>query len=294
MAWPASWGSTPLGCRVVMLTCVLCYLIYRFDYSDFIQLNMVCKASDALVFWNIFRWEGNVYDTVMVWRWQRLITVSFVHTSLAELCFVLLVFWRRLVWIENRMGTLGFVVWFVWSSCVVHAIVCASICVVACFLDIVRPAEVDLHGLYPLLVTHLATQSGGNCANESIWLWPLPLHVPVRVFPFVVVLCSWLMHCYAHLDVAAAYVLAVNSPLWLLEPSTAALDTFERSWLGVTLLAALQRSDAFVCRQPCGSSGDLFEQRKKESELFAAGSTQGGSGTAFLGRSDSKGFDSLL
>eukprot|EP00747_Dinoflagellata_sp_TGD_P180476 gnl/TRDRNA2_/TRDRNA2_32999_c0_seq1.p1 gnl/TRDRNA2_/TRDRNA2_32999_c0~~gnl/TRDRNA2_/TRDRNA2_32999_c0_seq1.p1 ORF type:complete len:314 (-),score=46.97 gnl/TRDRNA2_/TRDRNA2_32999_c0_seq1:45-986(-) len=238
--------TTPLACRIVALLSIGCYLLYVLDYNLFLHLNLVLRVDDAIRGWNFL-------GALMAWRWQRLIMASFVHTSLIELCFALFLCWRRFAWMENKFGTLGFIMWFVWASLFLHATYVYSIAFVVA--PIIDPAlEVTwIHGLYPVLTASFVIDIKES-DNHSVWLWPLPVHVPVRAFPWVIIVLSWVLHCEAHLDVVSAYFVASFAPVWMLEPSVELLDKVEQTWLGMFVLAQLQRFDAFVYRQPSAAS----------------------------------------
>lgn len=224
--------QTPLGSRLVFGFSVATYLLFVFDHHDFISLDLVCRPGD-----------------VMHGQPQRLLLASFAHTSFPGLCLAVVLSWRRFVWIEYQCGTLGFIVWFVSTSVVLHGMFCvAALCLGA--LSGRGLLGVEVHGLFPLLVASLVSGSRES-DNATVWLWPLPLHVSARAFPLVVVGLCWLFHLQAHSDVVVAYIVAWCAPglvdsdrdPWL-------LDQLEQTPIGCWLASCLGGSDAFVCRPP--------------------------------------------
>lgn len=224
--------NTPLGCRLVFITCICYYLLYILDHHAFVTLDVVCRPGDVLHHFQI----------------QRLLQASFVHTSFFGLLAALLVCGRRFAWIENRSGTLGFLIWFVWASLILHGSYCIVALLLSPFLGDWILAD-EVHGLFPLVVASLVS-SIKDSDNTTVWLWPLPYHVSVRFFPLFVVLLSWLLHWTTHLDVVTAYFFAGAFPALLEEPSASFLDRAEESSLGRFALSWLQASDSFVFRQP--------------------------------------------
>lgn len=220
------------------------YILFVLHHHTFISLNLVCRPVDVIYGFQL----------------QRLLLASLVHTSLPGLCLALLICWRRFAWLERRAGTLGFVVWFIWCSLIVHSIYCLGALVLAAIVGAQGPLDGEVHGLLPLLTANLVASIKGTDAS-TVWLWPFPLHVPVRAFPIVVVAMSWSLHFEAHLDVIAAYAVASIFPSLLDEPGTVVLDMVEQVSLGKLLVVVLQSSDAFVCRPPPDSVGELSSAR---------------------------------
>jgi len=178
-----------------------------------------------------------------------------VHKSLFGLCLALLVCWRRFAWLENKIGTLGFLLWFAWSSVVLHGSYCLGMFALTAF---VGPSVIhqEVHGLFPLITANLVL-SIRDSGNTDVWLWPLPFHVSVRAFPLVVMGISWFLHWDAHLDIVFAYCLASACPSWFREPAPGHLARVEQTSPGQWLLTWLQASDRFVCRQPCSTEATL-------------------------------------
>ncbi|CAE8695302.1 unnamed protein product [Polarella glacialis] len=229
--------TTPLGCRLVFSISAGYYLLYVLDHHDFVGLNVVCRPVDVL------------YGLQL----QRLVQASFAHKTLLGLLVALLVCCRRFAWLEHRAGTLGFLVCFFSTSVMLHGLYCVA----ALLLSPVLGAWVlnqEVHGLYPLVVANLVA-SIKDSDNSTVWLWPLPFHVSVRAFPVFIIGLSWFLHWSAHLDVVAAYFIALALPSWFEEPSPGLLDKVEQMPAGRWLLSWLQGYGSFVCRPPsCTSS----------------------------------------
>lgn len=228
--------STPVGCRLVFCLSVCSYVLFIFNHHEFISLDLVCRPVDVIFGWQV----------------QRLFLASFVHTSCLGLSLALLVCWRRFSWLERQTGTLGFLVWFAWSSAVLHSAHCLAMLCLSPILgwDLLGS---EVHGLFPLLTANLVL-SIKDSDSSTVWLWPLPFHVSIRAFPVVIIGLSWLFHLQVHFDVITAYVLASTCPVWFVEPSQDTLDRLERTAAAKWLLAQLQVSDAFVFRQPASDS----------------------------------------
>mmetsp|Transcript_52405 Transcript_52405/g.94072 ORF Transcript_52405/g.94072 Transcript_52405/m.94072 type:complete len:325 (-) Transcript_52405:56-1030(-) len=228
--------STPVGCRLVFSLSVGSYLLFIFNHHEFISLDLVCRPVDVIFGWQV----------------QRLFLASFVHTSLLGLLLALLVCWRRFSWLERQTGTLGFLVWFAWSSAVLHSAHCLAMLCLSPILgwDLLGS---EVHGLFPILTANLVL-SIKDSDSSTVWLWPLPFHVSIRAFPVVIIGLSWLFHLQVHFDVITAYILASTCPAWFMEPSQDMLDRLEQTTAAKWLLAQLQVSDAFVFRQPAGGS----------------------------------------
>mmetsp|Transcript_34179 Transcript_34179/g.92530 ORF Transcript_34179/g.92530 Transcript_34179/m.92530 type:complete len:301 (-) Transcript_34179:117-1019(-) len=231
-------ARTPLGSRVVFGVCIFVYVLYSLDHHAFVALDLTCRPVDV------------VYGLQV----QRLLLASFAHTSLPGLCLALALCWRRFAWLENQFGTMGFLLWFMWCSVLLHAVYCLAYVLFAPILG-GGIAGSEVHGLFPLLTASLVLGIHSSDAG-AVWLWPLPLHVDVRVLPLVVIALAWILHWEAHYDVAVAYLLARAAP-WLVEPEVLRItERAEQTALGKVLLARLQDSDAFVCRPPFLSSED--------------------------------------
>jgi len=251
-----TFENTPLGCGLVFAVCIGFYILYNADHHLFVTLNLVCRP----------------VDVVFGLQVQRLIFASFVHTSLPGVIFALLLCWRRFSCIEHQVGTLGFIVWFVWTSVLVHG----CWCVMAFFLMWFMGPSIlssEVHGLFPLLTAKLVA-SVKESDNSTVWLWPLPFHISTRVFPLVVIVLTWLLHWDAHFDVVAAYLLASFAPWLVVEPTSELLDRIENTTAGKMVLSKLQASDKFVCRQPTGPVQDKFAAKPKNSTTPQAPSRQ--------------------
>jgi len=161
---------------------------------------------------------------------QRLLFASFVHTSLLGLIFALLVCWQRFSWIERKEGTLGFLLWFMWTSFLLHVSYCFAMVCIAPFVPWNSGLFSEVHGLFPLLTASLVS-SIKDSDSSTVWLWPLPYHVPVHLFPLVIIGVSWFLHVEAHFDVVIAYGVASVLP-WLVEPSAELLEWVEQSNVG--------------------------------------------------------------
>jgi len=228
--------NTPLGSRIVFSLSAFSYFLFNFAHHDFIAWDLTCKPSDV------------VYS----WQFQRLIFASFVHTSLPGLLLAFLVCWRRFSWIEHQLGSLGFVVWFVWASVVLHGFYCIAMVCVAPFLGFEVLGN-EVQGLFPLVIANLVLGMKDS-DNEQVWLWPFPFYVSTRVFPLVIIALSWLLHAKAHYDVISAFCVASTLPTCVLEPSQSMLEMFEQTAAGQLLLSFLQSFDSFVCRPPSKGS----------------------------------------
>lgn len=227
---------TPLGSRIVFGLCIGVYALFCLDHHTFVTLDLTCRPLDV------------VYGLQV----QRLLLASFAHTSLPGLCLAIAVSWRRFAWLESQFGTMGFLLWFMWCSVLLHATYCLAWALLAPILGGESTGS-EVHGLFPLLTASLVLSMHASDAAE-VWLWPLPLHVSVRFLPLVVIALAWLLHWEAHYDVAVAYVLARAAP-WLIEPEVLRIaERAEQTALGKLLLSKLQDSDAFVCRPPFLSS----------------------------------------
>mmetsp|Transcript_76629 Transcript_76629/g.228384 ORF Transcript_76629/g.228384 Transcript_76629/m.228384 type:complete len:290 (+) Transcript_76629:120-989(+) len=234
-------ARTPLGNRVVYGLCIGAYALYVLDHHVFVSLDLTCRPADVIYGMQV----------------QRLLLASFTHTSLLGLCFALAVSWRRFAWLEHEYGTLGFLLWFAWCSLLLHGIYCLVYVLLAAIFGF-GVAGSEVHGLFPLLVASLALSMHSSDASE-VWLWPLPLHVSVKVLPPIVIALAWLLHWEAHYDVAVAYAVARIAP-WLVEPDALILaERAEQTPWGRWILGKLQNSDAFVCRPPFLSSEDPAE-----------------------------------
>lgn len=244
--------NTPLGCRIVFGLSTAFYVLYTVDHHLFIGLDLVCRPADV------------IYGLQL----QRLVLASFVHTSLIGLVVAVALSWRRFAWLEHHSGTLGFLIWFVWTSVLLHG----TFCLVALFLATIFGQGLltgEVHGLFPLLTANLVA-SIKDSDSSTVWLWPLPFHVSVRAFPLVVIGLTWILHLEAHFDVIVAYALAALCPQWLVEPPSEFLDKAEQSPFGGWLLSRLTVFEAFVCRQPCGGSDDFGLKTAETSGLGAA------------------------
>ncbi|CAJ1460144.1 unnamed protein product, partial [Effrenium voratum] len=152
----ATWAMgllerTPLGCRVVFGLCGGYYLLYVLDHHLFVGLNIVCRP----------------VDVIRGWQLQRLLQASFAHSSLLGLLLAVLVSWRRFACLENRAGTLAFLLWFILSSVLLHSIYCIVALVSWPFVgDWLMNSEV--HGLFPVLVANLVA-SIKDTDNSYIW-----------------------------------------------------------------------------------------------------------------------------
>lgn len=245
----------PLGTRAVFVVCCGYYLLYLLDHHEFVSLNVVCRPVDV------------IYGLQV----QRLLQASFAHTSTPGLLLALLVCSRRFTWLERQAGTLGFLVWFFWSSLLLHVTYClAALLLSPVFGTWMMTGEV--HGLFPLLVASHAA-SIKETDNSTVWLWPLPFHVPVRAFPVALIVLCWLLHFEAHFDIVTAYLAAVAVPSWLDVPSNEMLDRVEQSGLGKRVMSLLQYFDSFVCRPPCGDDG-LVVASYREGYLYDSESGQ--------------------
>lgn len=227
---------TPLAGRLVFGLCAVCYALFAWSHHLFVSLDLVCRPVDV------------IYGLQL----HRLLLASFAHTSLLGLCLAVLVCWRRFAWLEHQYGTLGFVVWFLWNSVLLHGAYCVFAVSLAGVFD-AGAASREVHGLFPLLTASLVA-GGRDSDNAEVWLWPLPLHVPVRTLPLIVIALSWIFHWEAHYDVAVAFVVASVAP-GLVEPDIIWLSNqVEQTPPGRAALAWLQSFDSFVCRPPsCGS-----------------------------------------
>lgn len=232
--------NTPLGCRIVFGASIGAYLLYTLDHHDFISWNLVCRPVDV------------IYSVQL----QRLVLTSLVHKSALSLTFALFICSRRFAWLENLTGTLGFLVWFFWTSVVVHGAYCfIAMCLAPILGQWLMSGEV--RGLFPLITAHLVA-SIKDSDNSCVSLWPLPFHVPVRAFPLVVICLCWVFHMEAHFDVIVAYAIASAAPQLVVEPSQIIVDKVEQTAAGTWLLARLQAFDSFACKQPeSGRGGDL-------------------------------------
>lgn len=224
--------NTPLGCRIVFALTTCTYLLFKFKHHEFITLDITCRPGDVIYFLQI----------------QRLLFASFAHTTVSGLVLGVAVCWRRFSWLEHQHGTLGFLLWFVWSSVFLHGSYCiAAFFTTPFFGDSLMDGEV--HGLLPLLTANLVLGLRDQDIKE-VWLWPLPIYVSTKMFPLVLIGISWFCHFEAHFDVVFAYCAALVMPEAILEPGPQILDMLEASPLGQIGVQHLQRSDAFVCRLP--------------------------------------------
>ena len=240
--------NTPLGCRIVFGLCAGYYLLSILEPHLFLELHAVCRPRDVIYGWQI----------------HRLLQASFAHSSILGLLLAALVSWRRFAGLENRAGTMAFLVWFVVTSFILHSAYCLLAILSLPFLgDWLMNSEV--HGLYPVLVANLVT-SIKETDNGSVWLWPLPFHVSTRSFPLVVMTLSWLLHMDSHLDVSVAYFAAVAAPDLFEEPNNSFLDRVEQA-LGKSFLGLLQAFDCFVCRPPTGEVSGLGFKPKEAPDL---------------------------
>lgn len=235
-------ARTPLGSRLVFLFSAATYCLFIFDHHDFISLDLVCRPGDV------------VYGLQL----QRLFLASFAHTSLPSLCLAIGLCWRRFAWLEHERGTLGFLAWFAWASLLLHGTFCLVAVCFSAFLGSPSLLGAEVHGLFPLLVASLVASQRDSDSTE-VWLWPLPFHVNVRWFPFVVIGLCWLFHMSAHFDVVVSYFVASSAPDFV-EPGSMdvwLLHQFETTPFGRWLGSLLEGSDAFVCRPPTAVTGGL-------------------------------------
>eukprot|EP00927_Polykrikos_kofoidii_P071396 TRINITY_DN67663_c0_g1_i1.p1 TRINITY_DN67663_c0_g1~~TRINITY_DN67663_c0_g1_i1.p1 ORF type:complete len:349 (+),score=36.14 TRINITY_DN67663_c0_g1_i1:137-1183(+) len=249
-----AFEQTPLGSRIVFGLSVCCYILYVFDHHDFVRLDLVCRPQDV------------IYGLQL----QRLVLASFVHKTWVTLSLAVLISWRRFAWLEHEHGTLGFVLWFLSSSVLLHGIYCIVALSSGFFTGGIIVVG-EAHGLFPLLIASLVA-SIRETDNAEVWLWPLPFHVSVRAFPFVVIVLSWLFHWEAHFDVAVAYVVAATAPE-LVQPGAdwGLLERFEQTSVGRQLTTCFQFFDAFVCRPPSSSlstAGSWLGRPFSESTVF--------------------------
>lgn len=228
-------GNTlPIGCRIVFGLSVSTYVFYCLDTSDFYKSYIDCNARQ--VFYKL--------------QLQGLLLASVTFESWPALAIAITLSWRRFSFLEYQVGTSGFLVWFVWNTVVFHTLFIVMMLALSIFDDWVMNEEV--HGLWPLLIIHFVS-TVRDSSNGTVWLWPLPYHVPERSFPLILIVIAWVAHSYIHLDVMVAYFLACFSPSWLLEPSISFLDQVEQAPVFSQLLKSLQSCDAFVCRPPSAS-----------------------------------------
>eukprot|EP00747_Dinoflagellata_sp_TGD_P019184 gnl/TRDRNA2_/TRDRNA2_127001_c0_seq1.p1 gnl/TRDRNA2_/TRDRNA2_127001_c0~~gnl/TRDRNA2_/TRDRNA2_127001_c0_seq1.p1 ORF type:complete len:278 (+),score=19.74 gnl/TRDRNA2_/TRDRNA2_127001_c0_seq1:115-948(+) len=226
-------GGTPLGVRLVFGLSVSIYLLYALDLHDFVSLHTQCKP----------------YDIMYRFRLQGLLFASVTFKSWPALLVGMLVSWRRFATIEYDVGTLGFLLWFVCTSVLFHGSYCVLTFLLSCFYGSIDVMTGEVHGLWPVIIATLVV-SAKDSDNLTVMLWPLPIQVPARVYPLILVVVAWISHAEASFDVAAAYIIAGILPAWLWEPSASALDALEQSTAGRALLHQLQALDCFVCRPP--------------------------------------------
>merc|ERR1712232_438236 len=109
--------------------------------------------------------------------------------------------------------------------------------------------------------------------NTEVWLWSLPFHVNVRLFPLVIIGLTWIFHMQAHFYVAVAYGVASLAPE-LVEPKADLLG-LEEGAVGQLLLSVLSGSDAFVCRPPPVVGSGEFTVKAPESASPVGGGLWG-------------------
>lgn len=230
--------KVPLGNRMVYAVSVLTYLLYILDHTDFRRLFLVCNADDIIYHFKI----------------QGLFLASMTFESLPALLIAIAVSHRRFAFLEYQLGTVGFLVWFMRTSVLFHAAFCVMMFLLSAFDNSVLKEEV--HGLWPLIIINIVG-SFREAENSTVWLWPLPLHVPIKAFPAILIAIAWISHSYMHLDVVAAYLLACFFPSGFLEPSKTFLDLTEQNSAAKALINGLQNFDSFVCRPPSEPSASF-------------------------------------
>ncbi|CAD7922827.1 unnamed protein product [Amoebophrya sp. A120] len=193
--------TPPPGCRVVLALCVAFFIL---------PTGEILACSPANVF---DRW----------WLWT-LCTTTYVHHELFSLAGGLLLGWRRFVRAENEHGTVGFLLWLLFVSAVIHVVYVIACHLVFEYFD-PRLAGEPVHGLWPL-VCLLFTYDAKLDPFGEVLLWPLPLTVYTRTVPLLALFGAWLVHFDAHLDSIVAMLVALALPFEL-QLSDAAHDAIE-------------------------------------------------------------------
>jgi len=222
-------GETPLGCRIIFGAAAASYVFTVLPVREVVPVSLECTPLKVL------------NDL----QFHLLLFASLIHTSLPGLVLALVICWRRFCGLENTLGTMGFSVWFISTSVVIHGLYCLLAVFVGRLLDSDWLLTSPVHGLFPLLVLALVSEAQDH-PHTQVWLWPSPIHVSASYFPYAVVALSWLVHMDAHLDVLPALLLGRLCPVASLVPAPATVAWVEHSACCSALLPRIATAAGFV------------------------------------------------